>query len=573
MRLLECFAPLFAYGLLIDDQTGKRATPDGLASVHAHARSLVEQARKAALAEGKSLTDVEMAGFGAVAWFDEIVMRRENLAEHTNPLQLALFHTGSAATEFFDHLAGLRADTEEVREVYSMALLLGFVGQYYYEQGDSGELGRIKTLYCPPCVTASAVLQSLQRDAITPQPYLVPGRALGRLQGPWISRRPTLLLAAAIVLFVLIAFVAPVLGTALSVQAWDLLGLAVVAAGVMGWAGSAAWHELVVKRAHNRVAANFDAGYGIGNLWAAIADAARHARGAILHPFRRRGSWRQLSRHPWLLFLGDGAANIRGLLRAAAYAPHARALSGDEVAKPWHWWIFRSLVAIEPGTHLMQASEDEQGDDTPWSQALALLGRERRKLPLDGVVLCVAAQDLLKPVSAIESSVAKLHELADEVTQRLHLQLPLYVVVTGLESLPGYASFKATLPPGVFRRAFGLRIGGAPMVGGDAHRDVHLNDMYERMRTTGLVALAMQNESHGRREIFDFLQSLSPLQRGLDIFLDRLLTHDVLAERRLLWCGLYLTAGTDVDVLGGDFVDDLFNRFLPADWLLARRVA
>lgn len=575
MRLLECFAPLFAYGLLIDEQAASQNLPDDeWPSVHARALALVEQARGAAFARGKPLAEVELAAFAAIAWLDELAMRRGGWGHQVGKLQHVLYRTGGAATEFFDQLGRLGSDEEEVREVFGMALLLGFRGQYYYEQGDSGELGRIKALYCPASTGAAAVLQSLQRESVTPQPYMTPGSPVLRLPGTWIGRRLAQLVAALVVLLVFVAFVAPVFSQAISEQAWFLGGIVLAVLGVIGWVGALAWQSLVMMRAHTRVADSTDSGYGIGSLSAAVRDAARRLRGAILHPFRRRGEWRQLSRHPWLLFVGDSPADVRSLLQAAAAAPHARELSRANDAQPWHWWVFRALVAVEPGPRLSHPHAAIGDGDAPWSKALSLLARERRKLPLDGMVICVAAQSLREPEGAVASYADRLRRLADEATRRLQLQLPVYVVVTGLEGLPGHAAFRAALPSSVFRRVLGWRKGfqsreGVP----DGRLDVQADVVAGKLVSAALAVLATEHDPHRRREAFAFLQSLYGVQRGLRAFVERLQASDVGGERRLHWQGLYVTGGARNDAPSGDFVDDLFNRFLPADRVLARRVA
>lgn len=103
--------------------------------------------------------------------------------------------------------------------------------------------------------------------------------------------------------------------------------------------------------------------------------------------------------------------------------------------------------------------------------------------------------------------------------------------------------------------------------------DVYLNDLGEQLRTTALAVLAAQRDARGRREVFDFVQALPGFQRGLQTFVDRVLASETVATRRLLWCGLYLTADAQAGAPGGDFADDVFVRFLPGDWLLARRLA
>jgi type VI secretion system protein ImpL len=573
MRLLDCFAPLFSYGLALDEQAATEATRSELEPVQARAQALVELARKSALAEGKSLTDVEMAGFAAVAWFDEVIMGDELRWEQGHPLQLTLFHTGDAASEFFDHLARLDNDAEEVREVYCTALLLGFKGQYYYENGDSGELGRIKALYCRPYAASAATLQALHKDSITPQPYLAVDSPARRLPGPWAGSRSAPLVAMGVVLLVLVAFVAPVFSSAMPAQAWYLAGILLVIAGTLGWAGSLAWHALTTARMHAQAATDARVFYDIRSVWTAIRNAARRVRGSLLHPFRRRGKWRQLARHPWLLFLGDSEADVPGLLQTAAHASHGRMLPSDGALTSGHWWLFRSLVAIEMNARLVQVQSDTRTEDQLWSDALAKFSRERRKLPLDGVVLCIGAQSLLQPNSAVASIAARLRRMADEGTLRLGLQLPLYVVVTGLESLPGQASFRSAVPLSAFRKVLGWRISETANPNG-AVGDTRgpVDAVIERLHMVGMAALANQREPHGRRGVFEFNRSLTGLQQGLGVFLDALKVGDATAQRRLRWCGLYFTSKAQGVTPNGDFVEDLFNRFLPGDRMLARRM-
>lgn len=575
MRLLECFAPVFAYGLLVDEQADSQHLSDGeLPSVHARVLSLVEQGRGNAFAHGKHLADVELAAFAAAAWFDEIVARHGGWRSQASPLQQTLFRTGSAATEFFDQLGRLTTAQDEVREVFGMALLLGFAGQYYYEQGDGGELGRIKALYSPASVNAAGLLQSLQRESVTPQPYMTPGSPVLRLPVTWIGRRMAQLVAALVVLLVFIAFIAPVLSEGVSEQAWFMGGILVALLGIIGWTGVLAWQSLVMMRAHTRVADSTTAGYGIGSLSAAVKDAARRLRGAVMHPFRRRGPWRQISRHPWLLFVGDSPADVRSLLQAAASAPHARELSRANDTRPWHWWVFRALVAVEPGPRLSHPHAAIGDGDAPWSKALSLLAKERRKLPLDGLVVCIAAQSLRESESAVATHADRLYRLADEATRRLELQLPVYIVVTGLEALPGHAAFRAALPSSVFRRVLGWRQAAVVADGVlDGRMEVQADAVAARLASTALAVLATERDPHRRREAFAFSQSLHGLQRGLRAFIERLQANEAHGERRLHWQGIYITGGSRNDAPSGDFVDDLFQRFLPADRVLARRVA
>ncbi|MFC5742993.1 DotU family type IV/VI secretion system protein [Dyella tabacisoli] len=184
-RLLEFFVPLFSFGLAIDEQIIDSAAQDSVDEVYARARALVEQARRSALAAGKPTAAVEAAAFAVVAWFDEIITRNPTWWSHASPMQVSLFNTNNAGNEFFEHLSNLKGGDEEVREVYYHALLLGFVGQYYYETGDHGELGKIKELNSRQLPVAPAPLHTLREEQVTPQPYLMKDPSGPRYPKSW----------------------------------------------------------------------------------------------------------------------------------------------------------------------------------------------------------------------------------------------------------------------------------------------------------------------------------------------------------------------------------------------------
>ena len=171
-RLLHHFTPLFSYGLALDEKVSANQASEPAASVIARARELIDRAKAAALADGKRPEQVDGAAFAVVAWIDEIMARNPSwLVSGAPPLQVTMFNTNNAGNEFFQHLSALKQDQDEVREVYYHAMLCGFVGQYYYENGDTGELGKLKELHGRQLPVAPAPIHTLREEKITPQPY------------------------------------------------------------------------------------------------------------------------------------------------------------------------------------------------------------------------------------------------------------------------------------------------------------------------------------------------------------------------------------------------------------------
>lgn len=174
-RLFSFYAPAFSFGLAIDAQPAGVAPERTAAEAQQRMRRLLERARHGALAADKPAQHVESAAFAVAAWFDEIAARQPGWNEAVAPLQLQLFNSTNAATEFFHHLANLQANDAELREVYWYALALGFKGQYYFEaDAGRGALAQLKALHAAQLPLAVPDASALARKPLCPQPYAQP---------------------------------------------------------------------------------------------------------------------------------------------------------------------------------------------------------------------------------------------------------------------------------------------------------------------------------------------------------------------------------------------------------------
>jgi type IV/VI secretion system ImpK/VasF family protein len=170
-RLLDCFSAFVSFGLALDASIAAGRAESSRAAARQQAHRLLDAARASAV--GKPQPQIESAAFAMVAWIDEILARHPD-GLGAVPLQVELFNSNNAASEFFHHLSALGPDDDELREVYWHALVLGFKGQYYFESGDRGELGKLKDLHGRQLRHGPLALGSLVQDRITPQPYGVP---------------------------------------------------------------------------------------------------------------------------------------------------------------------------------------------------------------------------------------------------------------------------------------------------------------------------------------------------------------------------------------------------------------
>jgi len=204
-RLFAFYAPVFSFGLSLDAGASDQVAALTGGEAQQRARRLLDRARSAALAAGKAPHEVESAGFALVAWFDEVMARHPTWAESAAPLQVQLFNSNNAHTEFFHHLSALKAEDAELREVYWYALALGFKGQYYFEKHDGeGELAKLAALHAPQLPLAPLDIAALRELPLTPQPYAPAEPTEPR--DPQRRERALLRTAAALLLLVPVGF-------------------------------------------------------------------------------------------------------------------------------------------------------------------------------------------------------------------------------------------------------------------------------------------------------------------------------------------------------------------------------
>ncbi|MFM9926145.1 type VI secretion system protein [Variovorax sp. H27-G14] len=295
---------------------------------------------------------------------------------------------------------------------------------------------------------------------------------------------------------------------------------------------------------------------------------------------------------PWFLFFGDTAADLPGLLRAAhgarVPAPTEAMHNNAEPTNPfgglwWHWWLTGASVAIEvhPG-----AVGDTAGTPSVrglWLQSLLALAERRDRLPLNGLVVCVAAPELLHADGAVlKALAARTRRLLDETGDTLRLQLPTYLVVTGLEQLEGYATVRDALPPEALLQVLGHRLtdpSAAIETPVGERFDAVFDPLAQQLHALRAALLRDQQHAAGRFAVHAFVQALHALQPGLRQFAQVLFEHHGKGTSRApRWRGFYLAAcasqGADAadaaDGAEGAFVQDLFERFLPADQPLVR---
>ncbi|WP_431274978.1 type VI secretion system protein [Variovorax ureilyticus] len=270
---------------------------------------------------------------------------------------------------------------------------------------------------------------------------------------------------------------------------------------------------------------------------------------------------------PWFLFVGDASAKVTELLTLASGQPAAQ--DAPPSGRPfWRWHRLPSMIAIDVHPAVLTDPPDPR-ERSLWYRALLELAERRKRLPLNGIVACVSASMLLEPARVRSELARRLRALIHEAAEHLRIQLPVYLVVTGLERLDGFEALRGALPAGVLEQALGHRLhnGAAPRAAADTQLDELYGEIMQRMYALRMALFRAERNPAQRYAIHVFVEQLRSLQPGLRSTADVLFGYGA-GPRSPRWRGLYFTA-TPSNGSAGAFAQDLFMRFLPSDQPLA----
>ncbi len=185
---------------------------------------------------------------------------------------------------------------------------------------------------------------------------------------------------------------------------------------------------------------------------------------------RLRGSFsrglRDLRRHlgrgaryrlPWYLMVGETSSGKSELLgRAGLNLPLGEPpeTTPDEGAGCNFWFLDGGVVLDVAGDFLLRSGS--RGNDAGWKQLLHLLRAERPERPLDGLLLAVSAAGLLADgQAAVTGKADEICRKLRDAQRELGMNFPIYVLVTGCDRVPGFASLFREVPESAEGEIFG----------------------------------------------------------------------------------------------------------------------
>ncbi len=247
---------------------------------------------------------------------------------------------------------------------------------------------------------------------------------------------------------------------------------------------------------------------------------------------------------PWYMIIGPPGTGKSTALRASGlrfpYLSKRGGVKGSGGTRNCEWWLTNDAVLID--TAGRYTTEEDNRDE--WLGFLDLLLRTRPKKPVNGVLVAVSVSDLAGESDGGAAELGRrMRERVDEVMARLQLVLPVYVLVTKCDMLPGFVETFADLRKPERGQVWGFTM---PLKTEGERSEAFaegLDELVESLGERALRRLGEERQQGARERIYELPQQFAALRPALCAFVEALVSESVYQDTPILR-GAYFTSGT-----------------------------
>ncbi|MBL9051852.1 MAG: type VI secretion system membrane subunit TssM [Tabrizicola sp.] len=260
---------------------------------------------------------------------------------------------------------------------------------------------------------------------------------------------------------------------------------------------------------------------------------------------------------PWYVIIGPpGSGKTTALRQSGLHFPIDLSddLKGVGGTRNCDWFFTEDAVLVDTAGRYVQQQSDPEIDAAEWLGFLDMLKKHRGKRALNGVILTLSLKELLAGEAAVREHGREIRKRLAELRERLQIQLPVYLMLTKVDLVPGFESFFGNLPTKEREQVWGATL----------PTDARIDRTTIERETKALMAnletrlvsrMAEDVPLDQRAEVFRFPSQVERLDAPLKLLIDTVFGESRYEESPWLR-GFYLTSatqeGSPIDRLVGE---------------------
>jgi type VI secretion system protein ImpL len=239
---------------------------------------------------------------------------------------------------------------------------------------------------------------------------------------------------------------------------------------------------------------------------------------------------------PWFLVIGEPGSGKSNLLAQTGVNLAPEEGSGEAESKsPLEWRFLDKGILLGVAGNYFSAKSDYTRDEHGWTRLLRLLQNNRPRRPIDGVVLTIAATDLVGPAAMEEAQLgnraARIADMLAQAQRTLGFIFPVYIVITKCDEISGFGTFCRELPQRAKNEIFGW---SNPYNVDATFTQEWVAEAFDQittdMRRLQSEIFVEKNEISHPEDVFLFPEEMGKMRVPARIYLDRLFRETAYRE-------------------------------------------
>lgn len=248
---------------------------------------------------------------------------------------------------------------------------------------------------------------------------------------------------------------------------------------------------------------------------------------------------------PWYLIIGPpGTGKTTALRQSGLHFPIDLSddIKGVGGTRNCDWFFTEQAVLVDTAGRYVQQMSDPEADAAEWVGFLDMLRKHRGKRALNGVIVALSMRELLGPEAELRAHAREIRKRLGELAERLQILLPVYLMITKADLVPGFEPFFADLGTRQREQVWGatLATDARPDSTGIARETRALLASLETRVTT---RLAEDAALPWRAEVFRFPAQMEQLDPPLRALIDTVFGESRYEQSPWLR-GFYFTSAT-----------------------------
>jgi type VI secretion system protein ImpL len=303
---------------------------------------------------------------------------------------------------------------------------------------------------------------------------------------------------------------------------------------------------------------------------------------------------------PWYMIIGNPAAGKSSAIARSGLTfpiPGSKAVQGVGGTRNCDWFFTTDGILLDTAGRYSVLENDR----AEWFSFLDLLKKHRSRAPINGIIIAVSIAELVAGPANVSMELAKsLRTRVQELTERLGVHVPVYVVFTKADLIAGFSDFFHDT-----ERAERERVWGATLRYNRrstpqdvlAFFDQHFDELHEGLKEMSLANMAANRSARMRPGVFTFPLEFASIKSPLRAFLSTMFEENTY-QFKPVFRGFYFTSALqegavqdlsskrvarrfdlrlqeqkegDADEQSGYFLLELFRKVIFADRDLVRR--